>query len=209
MVEKLNNQSNIDRHYLKAMGIDLWVDRKVEIHSDSTVASSPNAMPSTAPVPAVASNPGAHKTLVECSASELSEAVAGLSVSCSEPVKPAEIIVITEDLTLSDQCANLLDAMFKAIEFDRTQWLHAGISNAKDAIPISHLEASVKPKALILMLKTGGSETALQNVRYVQHKVQTLNAFMLTSFHPQDLLDNPATKRPAWEDLKKLRQWLL
>ena len=218
MVDKQNSQGSIDRQYLKAMGIDLWVDRNSVMASAETTPAV-NASSVSTSVSATGSK-AAHKQLADLSARELATSVADLEVNCSEAVRPAELLVITEGSSLSAECMKLLESMFKAIEFDRSQWLHAGISDVRseagseaisragDAIPLSQLHPTVCPKALVVMINAGGNPTALQSVRGLQHKVKALNGLMVASFHPQDLLDNPETKRPAWEDLKQLRQWL-
>ncbi len=222
MVDKQNSQGSIDRQYLKAMGIDLWVDRNsVMASAETTPAVNASFVSTTVSQPASATgSKAAHKQLADLSARELATSVADLEVNCSEAVRPAQLLVITEGSSLSAECMKLLESMFKAIEFDRSQWLHAGISDVRseagseaisragDAIPLSQLHPTVRPKALVVMINAGGNPTALQSVRGLQHKVKALNGFMVTSFHPQDLLDNPETKRPAWEDLKQLRQWL-
>ncbi len=226
MVDKQNSQGSIDRQYLIAMGIDLWVDRNsVMASAETTPAVNASSVSTSVSEPASATgSKAAHKQLADLSARELATSVADLEVNCSEAVRPAELLVITEGLSLSAECMKLLESMFKAIEFDRSQWLHAGISDVRseagseagseaisragDAIALSQLHSTVRPKALVVMINAGGNPTALQSVRGLQHKVTALNGFMVASFHPQDLLDNPETKRPAWEDLKQLRQWL-
>lgn len=211
MVSKNNSQGSIDRQYLKAMGIDLWVDRNSVMDSpEITPAVYPSSVSTTVSQPT--DSKAIHKQLAELSAHELAASVAELEVNCCEPARPAELLVVTEGSSLSAECTKLLESMFKAIDFDRTQWLHAGISDISsevgNAMPLGQLCSTVSPKALVMMINTGGTATALQSVRGVQHKVSALNGFMVASFHPQDLLDNPETKRPAWEDLKQLRQWL-
>ena len=207
MVDKPNNQSSIDRQYLKAMGIDLWVGRDSVLEPTAAAPSLaiPSKTPDTSPAKAAKHSP---LRLADLSASEFVTAVANLTLSATEPSRPAQLLVVTEGSNLSADCTKLLESMFNAIEFDRAQWLHAGISQSKDAVPIKQLAHAVTPKALVIMLKTGGIATALQSVRGVQHGTPSLPGFMVASFHPQDLLDNPETKRPAWEDLKQLRQWL-
>lgn len=176
------------------MGIDLWVER-----------SAAGVTPQTSPA---AHEVIEQKSLAELSGIEFNAAVAGLKVTCSEPAREADLLVITDGPDLTGECTKLLDSMFKAIELNRSQWLHAGISPAEDALPISQLGESVKPKSVLMMISTGGDAAALASLRGKMHRPQALQAFVVASFHPQDLLDNPSVKRPAWEDLKQLRQWL-
>ena len=205
MPEKQNDQSGIDRQYLKAMGIDLWVDRDSSFDAAAVVGSSVSGSAAESRAAPLNSDPDKQTHL---SVSKLAADVENWRVSCSEPAKPAELLLITEELNLTGECRKLLGSMFDAIGLDSSMWLHAGVSVADDAIAVSQLEASVNPKATIMLINAGGDPTSLQSVRGVRHEVPSLKGFVVVSFHPQDLLDNPELKRPAWEDLKQLRQWL-
>jgi len=109
---------------------------------------------------------------------------------------------------LSDACTALLESMFKAIELNNSQWRHAGsAAPTETGISLSAIGASAL-KAVVLMLQTGGNTNGLAQLRTMKHQVAGLEAPVMVTFHPQDLLDNPDAKRPAWEDLKQLRRWL-
>ena len=193
------------------MGIDLWVDKKSTLHA--SVPTSPAVSTS------VSSDSGTAKALAQMSATEFTAAVDDLMLTCSEPLRSAELLVVTEGSGLTEAGRKLLESMFKAIELDTTQWFQAAISNPsdKEAVKaddsanrgtVSEIEKAVNPKALVVLLQTGGSASALDALRNFQHRPRMLQSFVVVSFHPQDLLDNPDAKRPAWEDLKQLRQWL-
>ena len=193
------------------MGIDLWVDKKSTLHA--SVPTSPAVSTS------VSSDSGTAKALLQMSVTEFTAAVDDLMLTCSEPLRSAELLVVTEGSGLTEAGRKLLESMFKAIELDTTQWFQAAISNPsdKEAVKaddsanrgtVSEIEKAVNPKALVVLLQTGGSASALDALRNFQHRPRMLQSFVVVSFHPQDLLDNPDAKRPAWEDLKQLRQWL-
>ena len=197
------------------MGIDLWVDK------NSALLASAQTSPAVASLAtgasAADSNPPAR--LAELSATEFVAAIDDLMITCREPVRSAELLVVTEGSGLTEGCRKLLDSMFKAIKLDSKQWFQAEIfnplsetaANLNDTVNSSHIseiEKSVDPKALVFLLRTSGSKTALDDLRSLQHQSRALQSFVVVSFHPQDLLDNPDAKRPAWEDLKQLRQWL-
>ena len=205
------SSGSVDRQYLRAMGIDLWVDKKSTLHA--SVPTSPAVSTS------VSSDSGTAKALAQMSVTEFTAAVDDLMLTCSEPLRSAELLVVTEGSGLTEAGRKLLESMFKAIELDTTQWFQAAISNPsdKEAVKaddsanrgtVSEIEKAVNPKALVVLLQTGGSASALDALRNFQHRPRMLQSFVVVSFHPQDLLDNPDAKRPAWEDLKQLRQWL-
>ena len=192
-MNKSNNQSMIDQQYLKAMNIDLWVARDAPAsvggaHSETTV-------------PVTGTRP-----LAELSAAQLSTALSSLKLTADDLTKTAEVLVVTEDSTLSDDCLKLLGAMFKAIELDDTRWCHTGV--AHPGTPLTEAGDSSSLKVVLLMLQTGGNANALTELRNVAHQAPGFKSPVIVTFHPQDLLDNPDAKRPAWEDLKQLRKRL-
>lgn len=190
-----SDQSNVDRQYLKAMGIDLWVERDAE--ELSVPAVSNDAVTSDSAVP-----------VRQWSADQLQQSLALLQVeSCAS--NQAELLVVTEGSAFSDSCAELLGTMLNAIKIDASQWVRAGtMAAANQSMPLASAVNTVNPKAVVLMARSDGAAHALDALRGVQHQLQGITPFVVTTFHPQDLLDNPEIKRPAWEDLKQLRQWL-
>ena len=197
------------------MNIDLWVARDSDL---AEAAAHPVAADASVHLPSEGDNSAVTSTMVQdkplgtLSPAELADKIPRLSVVPGGARMPAELLVLTEDVTLSDECSNLLGSMFKAIKLESSQWLHAGVSAADGAELISQVESSVQPKATVIMLKANEQShdpvNAMRQLRGVQHKARSLQSFVVVTFHPQDLLDNPDLKRPAWEDLKQLRRWL-
>jgi len=194
-------QADLDRQYLKAMGIDLWVARD-------------SAEPSTV-VPGLAVTPKTDLPVRQWSAAQLQQSIAHIAVE-KTVASQADLLVVTEGAGLSEECAVLLGSMFKAIKIDPVQWLHVGTATGQlgdgqsvkaDSESLDALVDKVNPKAIVLMIRSAGINT-LDALRGGQHKSPTMAPLIAVTFHPQDLLDNPDTKRPAWEDLKQLRQWM-
>ena len=198
-------QADLDRQYLKAMGIDLWVTRDA-------------AEPSTV-VPDTAVTPKTDLPVRQWSAAQLQQSIANLAVE-KTVASQADLLVVTEGAGLSEECAVLLGSMFKAIKIDPAQWLHVGTaidqlgkgqldegqSVKAQSESLNALADKVNPKAIVLMVRSAGN--SLDALRGVPYQSPTMAPLVAVTFHPQDLLDNPETKRPAWEDLKQLRQWL-
>jgi len=184
-----NDQSSIDQQYLRAMNIDLWVERDA-VHS---------------PVEGVAT-----ASLGEMSAAVFSSAIVASGLALQQVAQGTELLVVTEDKYLSAECSKLLESMFKAIELDSSLWVLAALEPAgtRPATTLATLKDSQQFKAIVVMLRTMGDANALIQLRKTQHRVSGLQPPVMVTFHPQDLLDNPEAKRPAWEDLKLLRQWL-
>lgn len=193
------------------MGIDLWVAR-----GDGTDVETAEHTAALASVSAASALPGTGSqttgALADLSAAGFASVFGDCRVSVSVAVNNPVLLVITEDLSLSAECHKLLGNMLQAIEYDNTQWMHAGLSSRADATTVSALCSSVQPRGVLLMLKAGAGNGAiadeLNQLRKQQHQVASVAPFVAVTFHPQDLLDNPDAKRPAWEDLKQLRQWL-
>ena len=196
---KSNNRNTIDQQYLRSMNIDLWVARDAPVPTDNA-AQRLNTESQTDNVEANA--------LAHLSAAQLGAALGKLCVTTNSQVQSAELLVVTEDSTLSDACLELLGSMLKAIELNDSQWLHAGIVQTSTGVSLNTLGESIPLKAVVLMLLTGGNTNALGQLRMVRHQVPGFQPPVMVTFHPQELLDNTDAKRPAWEDLKQLRKWL-
>ena len=203
---------SVDQQYLKAMGIDLWIERDAVVVAPDSVAVAAATQSAANAVQQVAIDQHALKSLASGSAAEFVSAIDVLKIVSDHKLRAAELLVLTEEATLSEECRALLGSMFKAIELDESQWLHAGISTGSVADTMAdtmtNVEKSVSPGAVLVMLKPGSDTNDLSQLRGLQHRPASLQTIVAVTFHPQDLINNPQLKRPAWEDLKQLRQWL-
>lgn len=200
-----SNNSPVDQQYLKALGIDLWVPREFEVVAPADTV--PVVQDSAAKPEATAVPQQANKPLCDWSAAELTSLLPGLKVLSLKAGTGVELLVVTDSPVPVDECNTLLGSMLKAIKVSTSQWATATI--VEDAPEtLQAVAATADPQAILLMLRTKGNASALDRLRGQQYQVSALNTFAAVSFHPQDLLDNPDLKRPAWEDLKQLRQWL-
>ncbi len=195
------------------MNIDLWVARDAPVPANNAVAET-TATAATAAATGERAGGGvqvkttAETNLAQLPAAQLADALSGLSVATNSSAQNARLLVVTEQFNLSDACLKLLGSMFNAIELTESHWLHAGVAQNNTGTSLNALVESIPIKAVVLMLQTGGNANALGQLRNQRHQVPGIQAPVMVTFHPQDLLDNPEAKRPAWEDLKQLRQWL-
>ena len=183
--------------YLRAMNIDLWVARD-KVASASAVTGKTAGESNNARVQSISS----------WSAAELPDRILQLKVRPAGELRQAELLVVTESPEPDAACMKLMSSMFAAIKLDESQWLQAGIVGGDTSVGLTRVIDSVKPKAVVLMADAHKKLDALDRLRGIRHQVSDLQPFFVMTFGPVDLLDNPDAKRPAWEDLKQLHQWL-
>ncbi len=191
-----------DRQYLKAMGIDLWERRDLEVTTAPVNQAPTETLEPTSRATAVT-----NKTPAACSPAELTALLPGLHIAVGQMRQGVELLVVTESPEPAGESIKLLGSMFGAIKIDAAGRMQATVSDASSNT-LQTVALKVKPKAIVLMLGSNGNINALDQLRGQQHQLPSLNSFAIVTFHPQDLIDNAEVKRPAWEDLKLLRQWL-
>ncbi len=192
----------LDQQYLKTMGIDLWVPRGLEVKPAApTQALTESREPTPDPAPITA------KPLAACSPAELKALLPHVNVAVGRSSQGVELLVVIEGPVPDAESVTLLGSMFGAIKIDEAQRVQAILSDGSSD-SLQTVSSAVSPKAIVLMLRSNGNTNALDGLRAQQLMLPSLNSFAIVTFHPQDLIDNAELKRPAWEDLKLLRQWL-
>lgn len=91
--------------------------------------------------------------------------------------------------------SSLLDAMLAAVKLKRTP-LTAACPSAKNSLILLMGQALVQ-QALV-------SAQPLDSLRADNLRVEANNDRLLVTYHPLDLIAEPANKAKAWEDLKKI-----
>lgn len=220
--------------YLDAMGITPWVRRALPVEAmdeappaEQPVAESAPATPP--PVPAASQPPPKPKAsarpalLHEHEASHLpawllTRSLAGLSGGIAATLgKPdADLMVLEAPLgggkSLCDgQAGQLLERMLRAIGQSRRSSRSALLASPEAPVIASLAEyLSLRPPRAILLLAElpeNASPAALEHLRIAHPRLPEGSA-LLVSHHPRQLLANPALKRTAWQDLKRLHRLL-
>ena len=215
------SQNSLDRQYLFEMGIDVWAKRERDQPNDPTLHEQGR---NDALAGAGSSSAASVAALASWSSHQLVESLATLPVDPSSSVKSAvdkiELLIVIEGAAPAGESTDLLNNMFDAIKIPATQ-RRVVVSTAQGTDTLGSVAATVMPAAIVVMAssrinsdRTGNSGSGavdvsgMKNLRGVQHRPTGIDPWAIVTFHPADLLDCPQAKRPAWEDLKLLRQWL-
>jgi len=127
------------------------------------------------------------------------------------------------------RAGKLLNKMLEAIQLDRTKVYITNVVNYRPPenrrptedeiiryLPYlkSHIEI-IKPKILLLLGSTAlnsliGDEVVISKARgkWIQKEINSLNLWVIASFHPAFLMRQPEQKKLAWVDLKMIRDKL-
>ena len=179
----------VARQYLKAMGIESWESRSAAVtESASSVA-----------VQRAARWQGATQYSVESFVTHLAEAPIVESNQTT-----AQVLVVLEAPALQPESQALLASMLKAINIDLAQQavvnLHAG-----GAETVQSVASSLNPRMILLMARIQSDLSELAILRNGIHRAQWTTAPIALTLHPGLLLSQPDLKRPAWEDLKRVK----
>jgi DNA polymerase len=224
-------------HYLRALGIDVWVPR------------TPAALPQTA-APSPVSEPAAASEAVadrwEADWQSLQSEVAGctkcdLAATRTRTVfgvgnPHADWLVIGEAPGAEEDrqgkpfvgaAGKLLDAMLQAIDLSRDRnvfilnMLKCRPPNNRDPRPgeveaclpyLMRQVAAIKPKLILAVGRIAAqnllaTDASLARLRGRVHRFGPLSTALIVTYHPAYLLRTPADKRKAWEDLKFARDY--
>lgn len=116
------------------------------------------------------------------------------------------LLVLDRELTTPSE--ELLVAMLKAIGIDRHSQPTAILSwSANGGESMNDVCVRVKPAIVLVMAMLTDSRVLaeLDTHRQQLFRFPWLSAPVVVTLHPQALLENPDGKRPAWEDLKKVK----
>ena len=125
------------------------------------------------------------------------------------------------------RAGKLLSKMLEAIQLDRSKVYITNVVNYRPPenrkpteeeilryLPYlkSHIEI-IKPQILLLLGSTAlnalvGDEIVISKARgkWIQKQINSLNPWIIASFHPAFLMRQPEQKKLAWIDLKMIRE---
>ena len=125
------------------------------------------------------------------------------------------------------RAGKLLSKMLEAIQLDRSKVYITNVVNYRPPenrkpteeeiaryLPYlkSHIEI-IKPQILLLLGSTAlnalvGDEIVISKARgkWIQKQINSLNTWIIASFHPAFLMRQPEQKKLAWIDLKMIRE---
>jgi len=199
------------------MGIETWSLRDhMTSESLSDVPSKPLNEPpsSTAEVLADGLPPVSTWNL-----QEVGEKIASATVSCelaSTQPGNADVLVIIERPALSADSRTLLASMMKAIRVNIddqvigtlvTRSAETSVEPSEENTSVVELIRLVNP-AVVLLMATLANSCGIEHLdplRSRHYPLTALNTTLAVTLHPQELLDNAEAKRPAWEDLKRVK----
>lgn len=197
--------NSLSIQYLTAMGIESWELRNSSAEQNASASDQPS----------VAQEPS--DTLAAVQHWHIEDIEANLErAKIVFPHTPAadtstDVLVITEGSGLSPQGLQLLSSMMKAIQLDINDQLLGELVG--DANEVSSTQTcgevirAIKPRVVLLMAMLDESREIgqLDSLRSKVHRMMVCETTLAVSLHPAVLLDNPDAKRPAWEDLKRLK----
>lgn len=189
---------DVNRQYLHAMGIESWELRAGD--SDIDVISQQPASVAAA------------KPLAQAGVDGYLQSLAESPVTMTNSVQNS-ILVLLEAPVLSVPGAELLTSMFKAINVDlslQSLGYLAEVDNpaSQSVAPASTLSAvagAIQPAMIMVMINLQTDIDALAAHRASLHSVGWASAPVAITLHPHELLEDPANKRHAWEDLKQVK----
>ncbi len=211
--------------YLDAMGIQGWVERGAEAVPEMA-AEVPVAVAEVA-VEAM-DWPQLQQTVSQCVACELHTSRTNTVFGVGDPA--ADWLVIGEAPGADEdrqgepfvgRAGELLDAMLKALGFERRQVYIANIlkcrppnnrdPRAEEVIRcqpyLQRQVALIRPKVILALGRIAaqnllGSELPIGKLRGSVHRYGDTGIPVIATYHPAYLLRAPAEKRKAWQDLQ-------
>jgi len=173
--------------YLKAMGITSWVARDSAAPAVSESASESRDLPLA----------NAHAV------SDYLEQLADVRVAKLQQ-GAGSVLLLVEPPLLTEADKSLLAKMLAAIGLELESQSIASLTVAGE-ITVPELISVQQPDIVLLMVGSGDAPAAIEPYR-VSHQVPPWSkAAIATTYHPADLIRYPALKRPAWEDLKRVK----
>jgi len=119
----------------------------------------------------------------------------------------AQILVVLETPALDSASQTLLASMLKAIDVELAHQTVVNLQSAGSET-VESVAGNVKPKIILLMAQLQNDLSDLAVLRDSPLKARWTTASIAVTLHPALLLKQPDLKRPAWEDLKRVKAML-
>ncbi len=182
------------RQYLKAMGIESWELRGAESVAQVDVSAQPQSNIPAGLLPAVQTDA---TTFIA------NLAVAPVNVTAQQP---STLLVLLETPVLTQAGTELLSSMLKAIDIDLASQTVGYIAASGEAGPqVQALAGTTQAAVILVMANLQGDLQSLVTHRSSLHSVAWASVPVAITLHPSVLLETPAYKRDAWEDLKRVK----
>ena len=124
-------------------------------------------------------------------------------------VANARLLLLLEAPKLEAAGQELLKSMLKAIEFDFDEQCLGYFEPLETATGnVRSFVGNVQPAVIIVMANFIQSADELARYRAGLHRLPWINAPVAVTMHPNALIRDSALKRPAWEDLKRVKALL-
>ena len=180
---------DVARQYLKAMGIESWESRSASApvsHAVNTAAPQHSWQGATQYSP--------------------DSFVSSLAVAAVDDanVSPAQLLVVLESPVLSTESQTLLASMLKAINIDLSSQAVVNLTS-EGTESVQAIAGRVNPQMILCMARFQKDLAELALLRDRLHRGSWTQALVALTLHPALLLTQPDLKRPAWEDLKRVR----
>ena len=189
------------RQYLKAMGIESWEPKRSSAQEAPAIAT-----PRVAPA-AMDNASGSACLACESSVEQFLHNLAVVPVSGVENTN-AKMLILLETPVLEADGHELLRSMLNAISIDMSKQNIANLGKGDAAETVQSLTSHMKPAIILVMARYRKSIEELAAHRSGLHEVSWSAAPLVISLHPGALLDDATLKRPAWEDLKRVKAYL-
>ena len=177
--------------YLKAMGITSWVARDSVAPAVSESAAQSHDMPLA----------NAH------SVSDYLQQLSNVRVTTLQQ-GGGSMLLLVEPPLLSDTDKSLLAKMLAAIGLELESQSIASLT-VNGEITVAKLISMLQPEIVLLMVSGGDAPAMIEPYRVSHQTPSWSTAPIVTTHHPAELTRDPALKRPAWEDLKRLKAALV
>lgn len=192
----------VARQYLKAMGIESWVPRDaVPTIENNTAVEIPSPQLSSAEQKVTSAAAAVCQSSVDTFLQNLAE----------QPVQTinvldARIVLLLEAPILEPAGQQLLNSMLNAIDINFSEQ-GFGYLGSKEPVAgnVRSFVGNVQPSIIIVMANFIHSIDDLAEHRAGLLRLPWIHAPVAITMHPNILMDNPALKRPAWEDLKRVK----
>ena len=200
------------------MGIESWVTRAAEtgVIAKSAIATAESAKDGAqaaeykeqiAEQLAPVTSPQ-YRPIVNCNPADIGERLKNTAVNLTNTASGRMLLVLEHEPTAA--ALDLLSAMLKAIDTEIQNQSLAIMTESTKADSLTTVAGSVQPALVVVMasLPDGASAAGLAVHRQTHYSYPWLPAPLAITLHPQALLDDKNAKRPAWEDLKRVKAFL-
>lgn len=202
-----HDRRKLASEYLAAMGIESW-----ELRSATAAAVSvPGASPAGVLPGDIAPDNASALAGYQLGANQLASWLSDSSVEIADTkLDSPPVLVIAESPAMQPTELDLLRSMLGAIKISAAEQCVSQTSDSDTDLNGRDLIEQLCPLIVLLLIRLPVSEdpTVIDVLRNDLQTVSWTRIPVAVSLHPADILANEQLKRPAWEDLKRLKSFL-